>query len=277
MRNRGKTVLKWLTVFLSMLLLIITILYFYFFHLSVPNEPDLSGELKNDVFEIEGNKRTFSYYIPKQLDAKSALIFVLHGSKSYGNEVRKQTGYEFDRIADTDKFIVVYPDGYENHWNDCRANATYSANTRNIDDITFFSEMFDFFINQYNIDSSRIFITGYSNGGHMAYRLAFEIPDQIAGIAPIAANLPIDDNLACEKQTKPISVAIFNGTEDPINPYHGGYVILLGDSSRGAVYSSRETANYWVSLASTDGKSEIIQYDEVGGNSGTTVLLEKWK
>ena len=45
-----------------------------------------------------------------------------------------------------------------------------------------------------------------------------------------SSKFAIDDNLACEKQSKPISVAIFNGAEDPVNPYHEGYVILSGES-----------------------------------------------
>ena len=68
----------------------------------------------------------------------------------------------------------------------------------------------------------------------MVYRLALEKPEAFAALAVIAANLPVDENFNCQKSDKPVSIAIINGTEDPINPYHGGIntgsvdLILLG-------------------------------------------------
>jgi polyhydroxybutyrate depolymerase len=58
--------------------------------------------------------------------------------------------------------------------------------------------------------------------------LALEMPDTFAALAAVAANLPIEANLDCQPSQRPVSIAILNGTNDPINPYNGGLVTLFG-------------------------------------------------
>jgi polyhydroxybutyrate depolymerase len=86
---------------------------------------------------------------------------------------------------------------------------------------------------------------GYSNGGHMAFRLAMEAPDEIAAIASVAANLPTPDASSCPQQGRTSRVMLINGTSDPINPYQGGIVTLFGFASRGAVMSSVASAQHF--------------------------------
>jgi len=81
------------------------------------------------------------------------------------------------------------------------------------------------------IDKKRVYVFGYSNGGHMAFRLAMEAPDEIAAVAAVAASLPTPDDSSC-----PLQAA------DPINPYQGGIVTLFGFASRGSVMSSMASA-----------------------------------
>ena len=87
-----------------------------------------------------------------------------------------------------------------------------------------------------------------SNGGHFCYKLALEAPNWIDGIAAISANLPIDANLDCRKKGQFVPVLIINGTNDPVNPYDGGLVSILGNDSRGTVLSTDETIAYWTGL-----------------------------
>ncbi|MBK6509003.1 MAG: hypothetical protein IPG06_05705 [Haliea sp.] len=61
----------------------------------------------------------------------------------------------------------------------------------------------------HQIDRRRVYATGHSKGGHMAYRLAFEMPGQFAAVALISANIPIPGNLDCEQSGQPVPVAIF--------------------------------------------------------------------
>ena len=225
-------------------------LYFYYLYTPKVSEPALEGVYSRSSLLVDDRAREFGVYKPAKLAAKAPVIFVLHGSGRSGAAMRNATGFEFDVLADERGFLVIYPEGYERHWNDCRASADYAANIENVDDISFFEKILDELETQHALNRDQVFATGLSNGGHMAFKLALEVPEQFAAIAAIAANLPISENSDCSPAHQPISVAIFNGTKDPINPYEGGLVEILGNSSRGAVLSSIETAQYWVEVAS---------------------------
>jgi polyhydroxybutyrate depolymerase len=148
-------------------------------------------------------------------------------------------------LADQHGFIVLYPDGYRRNWNDCRKNATFAAKRQNIDDMNFMRALIARMMFEYAIDRKRVYVFGYSNGGHMAFRLAMEAPAEIAAIASVAANLPTPDASSCPQQGRTSRVMLINGTADPINPYGGGIVTLFGFASRGCVMSSIASAQYF--------------------------------
>ena len=277
-KGLGLKIIRGLLVLFALLAVIVAALYWYYLYVPAPQVIKLQGEYKNESLSSGGIERSFSYYLPSNLQGEAALIFVLHGSMGNGDKVREQTGFEFDRLAQTHQFIPVYANGFENHWNDCRASADYSANTENIDDVSFIRQVIAVFVERHNIDPDKVFVTGHSNGGHMAYKLALEAPELVRAIAPISASLPVDQNLDCDKSGLPIAVAIFNGTEDPVNPYDGGLVGIAGNTSRGLVLSSMDTANYWASLAgaNTELAPEIMAFPELDGVGSTSVTARHW-
>ena len=83
----------------------------------------------------------------------------------------------------------------------------------------------------FGIDKNNIISTGISNGGHMVYKLAYEVPNSTFLYAPLVANLPIKNNNDCDISEVEVNMAIFNGTNDQINPYDGGLVSLLGNDA----------------------------------------------
>jgi polyhydroxybutyrate depolymerase len=135
-------------------------------------------------------------------------------------------------MADQRGFVVLYPDGYRGNWNDCRRNATFAAKKEKIDDASFILALIDRFRAERAIDAKQVYAFGYSNGGHMAFRLAMEAPDEIAAIAAVAASLPTPDASSCPQQGGTSRVMLVNGTEDPINPYQGGLVTIFGFAGR---------------------------------------------
>ena len=235
------------------------------------------GELQSYQLIHDGIERSYDMYLPPISQKGAAVIFALHGSVGSGAIMRASTGAEFDELADQHGFIVVYPDGYERHWNDCRRSADYLANKHNIDDVGFFKKIIEHLEKTHAIDSKRVFVTGHSNGGHMTYRLALEAPELFASYAPISANLPVDENLDCEKSEQAVSIAIYNGTEDPINPYEGGTVELFGNTSRGHVLSTEQTAAYWRGLAGLSEPPQLIQHPERDGVAQTSVVEQRWR
>lgn len=251
-------------------------LYLFFIYTPAIEEPILLGSFEQSTIDSGQHQRRYSWYKPSSFIKGSPVIFVLHGSMGSGEFIREQTAYEFDLLAEQYGFIVVYPDGYKRHWNDCRASADYAANQENIDDVNFLKDVIAIFIRDYQIDHDRVFATGHSNGGHMAYRLAFEAADIFSGVAPISANMPVNENNDCKQQSQPISLAVFNGTNDPVNPYDGGLVSIMGNTSRGGVLSSWNSITYWKNLAHINDEPSIENMPEVDSVQTTGVVKYRW-
>lgn len=238
--------------------------------------PALPGTLQRGEMAYGGHQRSWLAYVPAAKSPAPALVLVLHGSMGDGAQMREITRYGFDELAERHGFIAVYPDGYERHWNDCRGTASYAANTENIDDVGFLRALVQRMVEAQGVDPASVFATGLSNGGQMAYRLGLEAPDLVAGIAAIAASLPITANLDCEPSGTAVATMVMNGTADPVNPYAGGLVEILGDASRGTVTSSMDTAAYWAALAgySEAGVQRIWPRQNV--DDDTTVESTDW-
>lgn len=250
-------------------------LFGYFVYSPTPEVPRLSGKLTEGTIEWGGLKRTYLTYVPQGLPKGAPLVVVMHGSGQNGAEMRVWTGYGFERLADERGFAVVYPDGYEGYWNACNIVGDYSANKLNIDDVGFLAGMVDKLISEIGVDPGRVFATGISRGGHMAFRLALEGPSRFRAVAAVAANVPTPENFKCRPSGQGTSsVMIMNGTKDPINPFAGGEVKLFGLLKRGKVRSSRESGQYFADLNNISGTPET---NETQVTDGVHVQQVLWR
>jgi poly(3-hydroxybutyrate) depolymerase len=197
--------------------------------LHAPKPPVPARPAERVTTEFGGRVRTYAIVAPAFQQAGAGVLLVFHRSQSSGNEMRRIVGGVLERIAERDNVIVVYPDGYEGHFNDCRRVASYSARTLAVDDTGFARHIVERLIAARAVDARRVYALGDSNGAHMAIRLALEAPELIAGIMAIGAGVPAADNMDCEASAMPTRrVVLVAGTEDPINPYEGGPVTLFG-------------------------------------------------
>ena len=151
----------------------------------------------------------------------------------------------FNRIADREGAIIVYPEGVDRHWNDGR-DLPDTAARDNVDDVDFILALVEEVARQHELDRGRIFSTGISNGGFMSMRLACDAADTFAAVAPVTAVLSEKLGARCAP-SRPVSIMIVNGTEDPLVPWAGGMVKVLG-VSRGAVWSAERTFERWLEL-----------------------------
>ena len=87
-------------------------LFAYFVYTPAAEIPPLTGTLTKDSIEVNGLTRTFRTYTPRALARGAPLVVVLHGSGQNGVQMRLETGYGFDRLADEHHFAVVYPNAY---------------------------------------------------------------------------------------------------------------------------------------------------------------------
>lgn len=267
---------KKIGIALFLLALLAIVLWWWYLRPDPMEQPSLSGQLLPGEMRYEGHRRQWLSYVPASKPYAPPLLLVLHGSLGDGVQMREASRYGFDLIADREGIVVVYPDGYEQHWNDCRASADYAANTEQIDDVGFLKALVRRMIDEHGIDPERVYVTGISNGGHMAFRLGMEAPELVAGIAAVAANLPVFKNIDCSLSEQPVATMIMNGTEDPINPYEGGIVTLLGDSSRGEVQSALDSASYWAQRAGYQGAGTLKEVPRRKAYDYTAVERRDW-
>ena len=267
-------ILKVLAGIALVALLALTLAWWWYLRADPMDAPALPGSEQTGALEHGGHQRSWLAYVPAAKSQSPALVLVMHGSRGDGEQMREATRYGFDVLAERYGFIAVYPDGYERHWNDCRGSADYAANLENIDDVGFLRALVQRMVEEQGVDPGRVFATGLSNGGQMAYRLGLEAPDLVAGIAAMAANLP--DPIACEPVGEAVATLVMNGTEDPVNPYEGGLVEIFGNTSRGNVLSSAATAGYWARLAGYDGEGERSRWPQRDPDDATSVESIDW-
>jgi polyhydroxybutyrate depolymerase len=243
-------------------LLIITLLFFV----------TAKAQIINDSLFIDGHYRSFHFNKPLASNTNASLIFVLHGSGGNGIKSMKSTT-KLMALAESENILLVFPDGYKKNWNECRKMAPAAANVENIDENTFFSQMIDYCVGNYKINSARVFVVGTSGGGHMAYTLAMTIPEKFKAITAIVANIPVPDNMDCVEKKMPMPVMIINGTNDPTNPYNGG----ISAKNKGLVRSTDETFRYWATVDGYKGEPTMEALPDTDPTDGKTIEKYTYK
>ncbi|UJR84625.1 alpha/beta hydrolase family esterase [Sandaracinus amylolyticus] len=200
-----------------------------------PSNATTEGSLMHD-----GITRAFRVHVPAAHDgtAPLPLVLVLHGGGGSGRQIENGSG--MSAIADREGFIAVYPDGTGRirTWNG--GGCCGSAVSESVDDVGFFAALLDHLEGSLCVDPARVYATGMSNGGIMSHRLACELADRLAAIAPVAGT---DMTTACTP-SRPVAVMQVHGSADGHVPWDGG----MGCGPAGVPFTSvPETIARWQS------------------------------
>ncbi|MBI5304636.1 MAG: polyhydroxybutyrate depolymerase [Chloroflexi bacterium] len=229
-----------------------------------------------------GRERTYTVHLPRGIgdEHSYSLVIVLHGGGGNDDNAARMTG--FSALADKEEFIVVYPNGTGRlqdrilTWN--AGNCCGYALDNTVDDVGFIRALIEQLQREYPINPQRIYATGISNGGMMSYRLACELSDQLAAIAPVAGAL----NVEC-KPAQPVAVIAFHGTADQHVLYNGGVPKIQADSHPREDKSVAYAMSFWVkqnqcnTLAqkSERGKVSTESYTSCRNNADVTLFTLK--
>ena len=142
-------------------------------------------------------------------------MLVLHGMGGSSEAIERRTSRSFDRLADRDGAVIVYPDalGAPSRWSDGWGTRGIAAGVP--DDVGFLAAIIERLVRDEGVDPKRVFAAGLSNGASMVYRLACDRPDLIAAIAPVSGGMALDIMRRCTTG-RPIPLLAMHGTEDPI-------------------------------------------------------------
>lgn len=236
---------------------------------------------KEYTFEWQGYERSYWLYrpTPKRLGEAVPLVFVIHGGGGYAKNMPKFTKSRFNRLADQDGFLVVYPQGLGNQWNDGRDPKKYPALAKlrtwkeNTDDVGFLLEIIEKLAKAYPINREKIFVCGNSNGGFMSNRLICDRPDVFRGAGVITATMDESYLPKCQP-SRSAGLVIMNGTEDGAIPLEGGSLKVYG-SYRGEVMAATNYVDFWVKHNNCQTLKDIIAIPDQDGD-GTHVTVEEY-
>ena len=232
-------------LFLSLMILITGIL---------SAQQTINGSIIHD-----GIEREYILYIPANYSGAESVPLVMnfHG---YGSNAYEQMFYgDFRPIADTAGFLVVHPQGTlhlgKQHWN---VGGWTIGST--VDDVGFTGALIDSLSVEYNIDFTRVYATGMSNGGFMSFLLACQLGHRIAAIAPVAGSMTPETYNNCDPSHS-TPVLQIHGTTDPVVSYSG------------SIFSKPvETAlQYWVTYNQCVSVPIITQMPDVDPEDGSIV------
>ena len=184
----------------------------------------------NAAFQFDGQNRSYIVYTPSSYIPGNPvpLVFVLHGLTQTGQAIMNVSN--FNSVADTANFILVYPDGISNSWN-INANLPGASTTN---DIGFIEALIDTISTNYTIDQNRIYSCGFSAGGFMSHMLACESSKCFAAIASVAGTMTDSVYNSCAPIFN-LPVLQIHGTSDNIVNFNGS----LGNKS------ATDVVDYW--------------------------------
>lgn len=209
-----------------------------------------------------GQRRVYRLLVPQSYDAEGdglPVVFVLHGAGGTGLGIAGFSG--FSDLAEREGFIVVYPDGLNNAWNDNRPD----PRVQSVDDVGFITSILDYLIANLNVDTDRVYTVGYSMGGMMSYRLGCDARDRFAAIGSVASTMPEYLIPLCDGVT-PLPVLVIQGTDDNVVPWVG---------YRGGYLSARNTLAHWGALNGCADQAPAMEVlPDADPGDGTLVVLE---
>ena len=207
--------------------------------------PDLARDSVRELTH-DGRARDYILHVPPAFDATrpAALVMVFHGGGGKAQNAVRMTG--FNDLADEKGFLVVYPNGTGRleeqvlTWNG--GGCCGRAMLENVDDVGFARAILADLQTVAAVDLKRVYATGMSNGGIMAYRLACEASDIFAAIGSVSGTL----NFPPCAPTERVAVIHFHGTDDQQLPYEGG----IGPKSLTQVdyASALDSVGFWVAF-----------------------------
>lgn len=167
------------------------------------------------------DEREYMLHIPASYTGEHEVpvVLALHGMFQTADKFGLN-GSDLVEKSEEEGFIVVFPNG-PNSWNagTCCPLATLEFR----DDVGFIREVVDDLVASHGlcVDRERVYGSGFSNGGYMAYRLGCQASDIFAAIASVAGALLYDEGDCAAQLTRPVPMLHLHGDSDNLQPEDG--------------------------------------------------------
>ncbi|MDE7096734.1 MAG: dienelactone hydrolase family protein [Muribaculaceae bacterium] len=155
--------------------------------------------------KVNGTDRKMKVYVPENTPSGAALVIACHGMNQDANW--HDSNSKWAAVSDTAKFVLVFPEGIDRGW-DIGGNR----------DVDFVSAIIDKMEKDHNINTGKVYLTGFSMGGMFTYHCANRIPEKIAAFVPVSG-YPMGDKSAYS--SRPVPIMHVHGTGDDVCVFSG--------------------------------------------------------
>jgi polyhydroxybutyrate depolymerase len=229
------------------------------------------------ALSIHGSPRRYLLHVPPAAGERPwPAVILLHGAGGSAAWARDET--DLNDSADRDRFVAAYPDGLAIDPNQPSAFLTnpqvWNAGAgpglivnRGPDDVAFLSAVIEDLPRRAPVDPQRIFVTGFSNGAAMTFRLAAERPESIAAIAPVAGYCP-----HVPAVSRPMPTLFIIGDSDPLVPVLGGEIRSPWDGRVEPRPPIRDSLDRWAAALAGGSAFDLFSVSDEAG-----VRLEEYR
>jgi polyhydroxybutyrate depolymerase len=200
---------------------------------AAPSPPALASKSGAYRFSLtfDGLHRDYLLHVPPAAAQGRPLPLVLNLAGATQNAMLEEVvTSDMDPNADQNGYLVAYPDGTRISKvltpDPVAKQAQYGWNagqccglpvTRHINDVGFLLKVISDVAARTPVDLRRVYVTGISNGGMMAYAMAAEASDHIAAISSISGQV----ELPTIHPTRAVPTMEFHSVNDPIAKWQG--------------------------------------------------------
>lgn len=200
-----------------------------------------AGDYLKKIY-VDGRSREYRLHLPAGYDGtrRMPLVLAFHGSSASASVLERETS--LDNAADSLGFIVVYPEGLHRGWNigEC---CRYSF-MQHVSETAFISALLDHLETGLSVDRTRVFATGYSDGGTLSLLLACNLSSRITAVAAVSATF-FEPLPACDI-VRPVPAMIIHGTGDTHIPFGGQRGARADVRAQHRTLSAPQVTQFWV-------------------------------
>jgi len=167
------------------------------------------------TINMSGVNRTMVVHVPANIEVNRPLMISLHGR--WGNGAGQQQSAQFETIADTARFIVVYPDGLPQAILGGGGNTGWDVSGATDDDITLFKAIINTMYDKYKINKSRVYLSGFSIGGMECYHVANVAANTFAAFGSVSG-YPLNEYHRYYTGSRPVPFMHIHGKLDGFVP-----------------------------------------------------------
>ncbi len=226
----------------------------------IPVSPRHAGEART-LEHQEVARHYYVHNIEAAAAAPAPLVVSLHGYRGKEQALAERDNLaeiawqSLNRVADREEFIVAYPHAWLGRWSLFEGLENVALEDgRPVDDVGFVFGMIARLVEEGLADPERVYLTGFSDGAIMSYKLLCLAETPFAAAAPGGGAMYQPHRDACAA-TAPTPLLVIAGTNDRILPWDGWLF------PTGRALSIPETLEHFRLLHGCTGQKADLLYD----------------